>query len=167
MESTVEIGQAIIGSSFIVFALLVILIIIAGIYRNKIYHENRAHQIELQRKEAELKRTFETKQNGGNVSFSVICNRKKIQIKSKDVLFVKSMGNYIEIHTEEAKHITREKLSNFLNIVPDPEEFIQIRRSFIIRIDKVEGKGNSELIIQGNTVKVGDTYKSALQKIRL
>ena len=39
-----------------------------------------------------------------------------IKINSSDVLFVKSDGNYLEIHTEVKRHVIRCKIGDFLNI---------------------------------------------------
>jgi len=87
-----------------------------------------------------------------------------IKIMTNDILYVKSDGNYLEIHTENQKYLTREKISNFLKIVPDPIEFIQIRRSHIIRIDKITEKGKKHIIVNNVKIKIGETY---LEKFKL
>ena len=91
---------------------------------------------------------------------------KEVKIASSTIYFIKSDGNYLEIHHENGKTVIREKLGSFLDLVPDPLEYLQIRRSFIIRIDKVDQKGKKELVINGQTIQVGKTYLEELDKIQ-
>jgi DNA-binding LytR/AlgR family response regulator len=90
-----------------------------------------------------------------------------VKIETHTILFVKSNRNYLEIHTETGRHVIREKLSNFLEIVPDPLEFLRVRRSYIVRIDKVTRKGKKHIYIKEHKIDVGETYLSVLEKITL
>ena len=65
------------------------------------------------------------------------------------------------------KTIVRSKISAFLDSVPDPLEYVQIRRSYIVRIDRVEQKSKKEVIVANQKIKVGSTYLDALDKIKL
>ncbi len=88
-----------------------------------------------------------------------------VKIETQSILFVKSDRNYLEIHTETGRHVIRETLSNFLEIVPDPLDFIRVRRSYIVRIDKVTKKGKKHIYINDYKIDVGETYISELKKI--
>ena len=88
----------------------------------------------------------------------------EVKLITEDILFVKSDGNYLEIHTTTQKYVTREKISNFLNIVPDPIEFIQVRRSHIVRIDKITEKGKKHVNVGTFKIVVGETF---LEKLNL
>jgi ligand-binding sensor domain-containing protein len=88
----------------------------------------------------------------------------KVKIVTSEILYVKSDGNYLEIHTQNQKYLTREKISNFLKIVPDPIEFIQVRRSHIVRLDKITEKGKKHLMINDIKIQIGETY---LEKLKL
>ncbi|UKN00795.1 LytTR family transcriptional regulator DNA-binding domain-containing protein [Paracrocinitomix mangrovi] len=90
-----------------------------------------------------------------------------VKIRTSDIMYVKSDGNYIEIHTEQGKHLVREKIGNFLSLVPDPIEFLRVRRSFIVRIDKVTQKGKKYLVIDNQKIQVGETYLEEYNKIVL
>ncbi len=80
---------------------------------------------------------------------------------------MKSDGNYIEIYHDDGKAVVRSKITAFLDIVPDPLEYVQIRRSYIVRIDRVEQKSKKEVIIDSQKIAVGSTYLTALDKIKL
>jgi len=90
-----------------------------------------------------------------------------VKIETGTILFVKSDRNYLEIHTETGRHVIREKLGDFLEMVPDPLEFLRVRRSYIIRIDKVTRKGKKHIYINEYKIDVGETYLSELKKISL
>ena len=81
----------------------------------------------------------------GNSGYIVVKESgKQVKIASASIYFIKSDGNYLEIHHENGKTIVREKIGAFLDLVPDPLEFLRIRRSYIIRIDQVQEKGKKE-----------------------
>lgn len=90
-----------------------------------------------------------------------------IKIETRKILFVKSDRNYLEIHTEDGKHVIRKKLGHFLEIVPDPLEFLRVRRSYIVRIDKVTQKGKKHVMIGDYRIDVGETYVEQLDKFFL
>ncbi|MBD3636803.1 MAG: LytTR family transcriptional regulator DNA-binding domain-containing protein [Crocinitomicaceae bacterium] len=92
---------------------------------------------------------------------------KEIKIDTSTICYVKADGNYIEIVTTDQKHIVREKIGNFLDLVPDPLEFIRVKRSFIIRIDKIQEKGKKYVIVNDLKIDVGNTYLKELDKIVL
>ncbi|MEO9534405.1 MAG: triple tyrosine motif-containing protein [Crocinitomicaceae bacterium] len=91
---------------------------------------------------------------------------KEYRINTADILYVKSDKNYLEVYTTERKHVIREKIGAFLDLVPDPLEFIRVKRSYIIRIDKVTEKGKKHVKIDQVKIEVGDTYLDQLEKIQ-
>ncbi|HLP14405.1 MAG TPA: two-component regulator propeller domain-containing protein [Flavobacteriales bacterium] len=91
---------------------------------------------------------------------------KDIRILSSSIFYVMSEGNYIEIHTDSKKYVIRHKLGEFLNIVPDPLEYLRISRSCIVRIDRVQEKTKKTVTVKGVEIAVGETYIEQLQKIK-
>ncbi|MCR9171945.1 MAG: LytTR family transcriptional regulator DNA-binding domain-containing protein [bacterium] len=100
-------------------------------------------------------------------TFVVRSNGKDVKIDSNDILYVESKGNYLDIHTLNSKVTIREKISKFQDLVPDKLEFIRVRRSVIVRKDKITSK-NSEVVIVGEKeIRFGSTYKEAVDEIQL
>jgi DNA-binding LytR/AlgR family response regulator len=91
---------------------------------------------------------------------------KDIRISTHTVCFVKSNGNYLEIRTDQKKYIIRYKIGEFLDLVPDPLEYLRINRSCIVRLDKVQEKGKKDVTVNGEQLPVGETYLNQLQKIQ-
>lgn len=91
---------------------------------------------------------------------------KDIRIATDTICFIKSDGNYIEIHTDTTRHVIRHKIGEFLDLVPDPLEYLRINRSYIIRIDKVQSKSKKDVTVCGEKLAVGETYLDELSKIK-
>ena len=100
-------------------------------------------------------------------SIRVYEGKNEVKILTREINYVKSDGNYIEIHHYKGKTVVRLKLSEFLKIVPDPIEYIQIRRSYIVRIDKIEQKGKKELVVDGKKIQIGSTFVDIVSQIDL
>jgi hypothetical protein len=91
---------------------------------------------------------------------------KDIRILSQSIVYVKAEGNYIEIYCDSKKYVIRYKISEFLELVPDPLEYLRINRSYIIRLDKVQEKSKKDVTIDGKKIMVGETYLDQLEKIK-
>ncbi|MCL9804475.1 LytTR family transcriptional regulator DNA-binding domain-containing protein [Flavobacterium amniphilum] len=97
--------------------------------------------------------------------FSFKESGKEIRIKTSDILFVQSSGNYVDIVTQLKTYTVRGKIGDFVSQVQDPLEFLRIHRSFIIRIDKIEQKSKKAVYILHHEIPVGETYLPELDKI--
>ena len=72
-----------------------------------------------------------------------------VKIKLTEIDFIKSDGNYIEVHQNGKKRVIKETLKNIQSKLPD-DKFFQIHRSYLVNVEKVESIG-------GNFIKLGDT----------
>ncbi|MFK7953270.1 MAG: LytR/AlgR family response regulator transcription factor [Ekhidna sp.] len=71
-----------------------------------------------------------------------------VKVNFKDIHYVKSSGNYLEINTaKDKKHIIKGTLGSFIQTLPE-NMFFQTHRSYLINIEKIEAFG-------GNYVKIG------------
>ncbi|MDG1334373.1 MAG: triple tyrosine motif-containing protein [Crocinitomicaceae bacterium] len=100
-------------------------------------------------------------------TFVVVSGKEQERIDSSEVCYVSSHKNYIEIHRSDRSSVVRMKLCEFLDVVPDPIEYMQIRRSLIIRKDKVDKKLNKKAVINGEELIVGSTFKEAWAEVNL
>lgn len=72
-----------------------------------------------------------------------------VKVKFEDICLAKANGNYIEVHTQEKKHLIKGTLASFAGALPK-DVFIQTHRSYLINIEKIDAIG-------GNYVKIGQT----------
>lgn len=97
--------------------------------------------------------------------FVVRSNGHDIKLLSEEVLYVESSRNYITIYLTGKKVVIREKISEFLSLVPDPLEYIQVKRTIIVRIDQVKSRSKDSLTIADQEIKVGGTYMDEFKKL--
>ncbi|CAL2076858.1 LytTR family DNA-binding domain-containing protein [Tenacibaculum sp. 190524A02b] len=118
---------------------------------NKIEKPIQKKQIHL--KEEKLEETIFLKSNG-----------KHIQIKTSEILFIESVGNYCKVNTESQTIVIREKLSDFNKMLSNTL-FLQVHKSFIIAKKHIEAIEGNRVHIREHIIPVGRTYKINIQKI--
>ncbi len=93
---------------------------------------------------------------------------KNIRVLTKNILYLQSSGNYIDIVTANATYTTRAKIGEILQIFPDPMEFMRIHRSYIIRLDKVLSYDKKTVTLSyGQEIPIGSSYKPESLKMVL
>jgi hypothetical protein len=76
--------------------------------------------------------------NGGFVRrFAVKENGRIVLVDADSVNWVESYGNYVFLHTEAKRHILRETMAAMEKKL-DPEQFVRLRRSAIVRAEQIE-----------------------------
>lgn len=89
-----------------------------------------------------------------------------VKIKSGEVLYVESSGNYISVYTKERNYTIRLNISKFISITSDPMEYVRIHRKYIVRIDKVISKSKNKITLENNQeLPVGGIYIKDLDRI--
>ena len=86
-----------------------------------------------------------------------------VKLQVKDILFVKSDKNYLEIHLKDKKHIVRGKLGDFLENLPS-NQFMKVHRSHVVNIQKIDGFGGNFLKISDTEIPMSGDYKTELQQ---
>ncbi len=85
------------------------------------------------------------------------------KIKLEDIQFIKSDDNYLQIFTNEKKHMVRGALKDFQLRLPK-DNFLQVHRSYIINILAVSGLGANFLKINEETIPISKNYQSEVRK---
>ena len=82
----------------------------------------------------------------------------KIQkILVNEIIYVESMGDYIRFYLDDKKVVALLALSKIIELLPS-DKFIQIHRSYIINIEKIN-------FIQNNIISLGQ-YQLPVSKSR-
>lgn len=92
-------------------------------------------------------------------------NGEDFKIPTKQILYVNSQGNYLDIVTTQKSYTIRCKIGDFIGTTPDSLEYLRIHRSYIIRIDQVASKGKNWVVINEQRIPVGETYLHQLEKL--
>lgn len=101
------------------------------------------------------------------ISFSL---PQKLEIKSingkeflrpADILFVKSDGVYIEIHTHKGSIVQRKLLKDAIEELP--ENFIRIHRSYLVNSDYIEQRQPTQVTIRGIHIPISRNFRENLE----
>jgi two-component system LytT family response regulator len=103
---------------------------------------NGAKIEQLQRKFASLLQHLEesktestrTKYSGG---IAIRESSRVFFLSVDEIDWINAQGNYIQIHTEGSAHLLRETMKG-IETKLDPEKFLRIRRSTIVRIERIK-----------------------------
>ena len=88
-------------------------------------------------------------------------DRKLIKIYFNDILFVKGLGNYVEIYLEDnKKHVYYKSLKELIDKLPD--EFMRVHNSHIINLTNVDSFEDNHLVIGEHKIAVAKSYKDCL-----
>ncbi|AUC14934.1 DNA-binding response regulator [Tenacibaculum sp. SZ-18] len=91
-------------------------------------------------------------------------NKKLVQVKTDEILFIEATGNYVRVTTTEQEIKVREKISDVLDLLPT-DAFFQVHKSFIVaknHINEIEG---NRILIRDFRIPIGKTYKLNLNKL--
>ncbi len=91
-------------------------------------------------------------------------DKKFHKINLCDILYFESLGDYVIVHTENKKIVTKERISNLPENLPD-DQFIQIHRQYIASITKIESVGPGFVEINKKKIPVGRSFKEKLNEL--
>lgn len=86
-----------------------------------------------------------------------------IKLKIGEILYLKSDGNYIEIHTTGIKHLVRSSLKDFLLRLP-AECFIQVHKSYALNTDHLYSLDYATAQVGETEIPVGRKYIDDIKK---
>ncbi|UII26727.1 response regulator transcription factor [Fulvivirga maritima] len=85
-------------------------------------------------------------------------DKKHIQVKLNEILFIEASGNYCKVILENSQLLTRTKISEILQKLPD-SRFIQVHKSFIISKEKVDCITGNIVTIGQHIIPIGKLFK--------
>jgi len=97
-----------------------------------------------------------------NINYTFIKSDKKlIKLKFDDILFIKGLGNYVELYLKKSKkYIYYKTLKELIDKLPN--EFMRVHNSYIINLKNVDYFKDNHLIISEHKVTVAKSYKECL-----
>ncbi|MCF8272702.1 MAG: LytTR family DNA-binding domain-containing protein [Flavobacteriaceae bacterium] len=96
--------------------------------------------------------------NGEDQYVFLYSDKKHVQVKLNDILFVEAAGNYCKVVLIENQILIREKISDVLEML-SPEKFIQIHKSYIVSKENIEAVEGNRIQIKGHQIPIGKLYK--------
>lgn len=98
--------------------------------------------------------------NQQNFTF-IKTDKKLIKLNFDDILFVRGLGNYVEIFVRNnKKYIYYKTLKDLVDKLPD--EFMRVHNSNIVNLKNVEYIEDNHLIIGEHKIAIAKSYKDCL-----
>lgn len=88
---------------------------------------------------------------------------KNVKIDFESILFVKSAGNYLDIHTTSKIHSPRMTFTELIQKLP-ATHFVRVHQSYLIHINVVDKIENNHIHIQDHKIPISSSYKEGLQR---
>ncbi|SKB63088.1 LytR/AlgR family response regulator transcription factor [Macellibacteroides fermentans] len=88
------------------------------------------------------------------------------KIRFNDMRFIEGVENYVAIYSSDGKIITHTTLRTILQKLP-PERFVQVHKSYLVNIDKIDSIEGNLLGIGKNKIPLSRTYKETALEIIL
>lgn len=82
------------------------------------------------------------------------------RVQVSEIEYLKKEGNYLWYYLSESKVMSRESISEVMSSLPP--WFIQIHRSYIINLRKVDFVQKDEISVGKNLLTIGNTYRDAV-----
>lgn len=95
-------------------------------------------------------------------SIVIKADGKMYRISESDILFLESLGDYIILHTRDQKLTFNHTLKAMLGDLSDA--FIQVHKSYLVALDKIDYVEGNVIYLQGHEVPVGKAFKKEFQE---
>jgi len=82
------------------------------------------------------------------------------QIDTNHVSYIQKDGHYIVLKIKGKELLSRMTFSQLLDLLP-PNDFIQVHRSYVVAINKIEVIQKQFIQIEGKEIPIGDAFKKA------
>ncbi|WP_076381392.1 LytR/AlgR family response regulator transcription factor [Filimonas lacunae] len=79
------------------------------------------------------------------------------------LLYIEALRDYIAFHTTEEKILSLESMRHMEEVLP-AQQFIRIHKSYIINKDNIDFLERGKVVIRGQYLPIGDTYKEIVQQ---
>jgi len=95
--------------------------------------------------------------------FTVRSNRQTAKVRFDDLLYIESLGDYIEIHLQDGSEVSsKEKISHLERTLPDG--FLRIHRSFIVNRSKISSFSREHIMMGEKELPISRSYKQEVVK---
>ena len=80
------------------------------------------------------------------------------KIEISDILYIKGMKDYLQIHTIDKKIMTLQTFKNLMTVLPE-SDFQRVHNSYIVSISKIENIERNRIRIGQDLIPISDSYK--------
>lgn len=100
-------------------------------------------------------------QSTDNLFVIIEVKGQKVKLYLKEILFLQSNKNYLEIHLQNEVYTVRAKLNYFLDNLPNNNNIRQVHLRFAVNVDKISVINVTSVLIKNTKIPVSKTYKNS------
>lgn len=93
-------------------------------------------------------------------------DKKYHRVSLDNLLYVEAYGNYSKFHLSQKSILSHEKISELEFTLPQ-HQFMRVHKSYIVSIEKIEIIEGNRIIIDGEKIPIGQTYKKKVHNFLL
>lgn len=98
-------------------------------------------------------------------NYIFVRSEKRIEkVELRDILYIESLGNYVNIYTENKKIVAYLTLKGLESQLP-ANEFIKIHQSFLVSCSRITAIEGNQLIIKDKSLPVSRNYRDAVMQL--
>lgn len=91
-------------------------------------------------------------------------DRRYFKVYYNDILFIEGLKNYVVIHTDKKKVITKIYLSKISGLLP-AKTFYRTNKSYIVNLSKIDSFDNNDVFVGDHEIAIGSAYRDELYSI--
>ena len=84
------------------------------------------------------------------------------RVKVSEILYLEKNGNYITVHLKSDNILVRENMGDIFDLVP-AADFIRVHKSYVVAIRHISMIEVHQLIVNGEKIPIGSTYRDSLR----
>ena len=103
--------------------------------------------------------TFGEEENNFVLKDSIFIRKDYLLVKIRfdELLWIKSEGNYIELHCRDKRHLVRSSLKDILKKLPS-QKFIQVHKSYSVNLEFISAIDHRKIRIDDADIPIGRSY---------
>ena len=97
----------------------------------------------------------------GSRNIYIKADKKLFRVLLDDIYYLEAYGDYVKVHTADRMLLTKKKLSNMINELPE-KQFSQVHRSFVIALNHIDFLEGNMVNIDGHKIPVSAGHRDNL-----
>lgn len=85
--------------------------------------------------------------------------KEVLRLPVSSIRYIESFGDYIIVHDEAGKHVSRERISQMEEQLP-AHQFIRIHRQYLVALEHIKAVQGNVVIVGDTSLPVGRTYRA-------
>ncbi len=97
-----------------------------------------------------------------NAAVFIKSGPQSYRVKVSEILYLEKDGNYITVHMKDGNILIRENMGDIFDLIP-AADFIRVHKSYVVGIRHISMIEVHQLIVNGEKIPIGSTYRDSLR----